>query len=155
MKGNGGICWLSMTTRVCSNACHPGLCEILISPMEWNWAHQVMLLVKAGTGAGEWSQPSSKQNWQSVDVQPFLSQPGVGVWQPGLVGTSAWFCHGCRSFSDMASRRHTWAEDENNSFHHLFGLGEEEVVQGLLRDHCTSPLLCLLRSVFFLKFSFL
>lgn len=49
----------------------------------------------------------------------------------------------------------TWAEDENNSFHHLFGLGEAEVVQGLLRDHCTSPLLCLLRSVFFLKFSFL
>lgn len=33
MKGNDGICWLSMPTGACSNACHPGLCELLISPI--------------------------------------------------------------------------------------------------------------------------
>lgn len=31
MKGNSGICRLSMPTRACSNACLPRLCELLIS----------------------------------------------------------------------------------------------------------------------------
>lgn len=33
IKGNDGICWLSMPTRACLNACHPRLCELLTSPI--------------------------------------------------------------------------------------------------------------------------
>lgn len=106
MKGNDEICRLSMPTRACSNACLSGLCELVISPLGVGLSSSGSVACGGRDRAGGCSQPSSKQNWQSCGCAAAPFPAWCGILAAWFCGTSAWFCHGCRSCSDVASGRH-------------------------------------------------